>query len=508
MCIRDRTSTSGFRKKDYDRVSPKEVEVKYTETADIAGTFTLDCWSAVTSLVTHALKVKDMRLHDITANDPSVFYILHNSFNGILDAVWESVEAVLESSKEMVGRNNGVFLGLMIAASVSLIASLAFILRITIKVNKNKEEILKLFLDMPKLSVREQFEKCKAHFCTYQDADKADYEDRLPAEEEKDAKQEDRKEETDSLVETSAKSTCTRKSKRRYREYKSNIFFTVVGFVFFAGLLESYFLVYYLQFRSSSHNIIDIMGELGALYSTAFYSSFLFKAFQEYVATKGKGILQGMEPETYMLSIFDEFILVQGSFLQQHLENKKKNTKSYKSLFATIVYTNACDAGHLTAQDLADCSKHPILESGLHSATIAYWDVLRKFVDSFALMREEERDNAEIHRLLVHSSIDDNERMNNRYFTRAYKALSNLLVQDMTRKFDKEQNLILVLFIVLVAGVALIYLIAWNLFVETTRTSLWVTKCMLGIIPIKVILEVKSIKDFLASSSKKLIISS
>lgn len=502
------TNASNFRKKYYDRITPKEVEVRHTGSADIADTFTLDCWSAVTTLVIHALKVRDMSPNTIVADDPSVFYILHNSFNGVLDAVRDAVEAVHENSKDAVGKNNGVFLALTVVASVSLALSLGFLLRVIIKVNKNKEEILKLFLDIPKLSVREQFERCKAHFCTYQDVDRADHEEQLPAEEDKDAKLENRKEETDALVEEPAKKKCARKSKRKYREYRSNILLTVVGFAFFAGLLEAYFLAFYLEFRSSSYSTIEMMEELGALYSTAFLSSFLFKAFQEYVATKGKGTLQGMDPETYMLSIFDEFIIVQANFLQQHLENRKRNTKAYNNLFGRVVYASVCDADYLTAQDLADCSKYPILENGLHSATIAYWDVLRKFVDGFTLAGEEERDDAEIRRLLVHSSIDDNERMNNRYFTRAYKALFTMLSQDIIRQFDREEKLTLVLSIVFAVCVALIYWIAWNLFVETTRTSLWVTKCMLGIIPIKVILEVKNIKDFLVSSSKRLIISS
>jgi len=56
----------------------------------------VDIWSAIMAVAVHALTIKDMTLSDISNNDTSVFFIIQNSLNNILEATYDSTQAILE----------------------------------------------------------------------------------------------------------------------------------------------------------------------------------------------------------------------------------------------------------------------------------------------------------------------------------------------------------------------------------------------------------------------------
>eukprot|EP00826_Nyctotherus_ovalis_P055104 TRINITY_DN7297_c0_g2_i5.p2 TRINITY_DN7297_c0_g2~~TRINITY_DN7297_c0_g2_i5.p2 ORF type:complete len:266 (+),score=25.88 TRINITY_DN7297_c0_g2_i5:641-1438(+) len=107
---------------------------------------------------------------------------------------------------------------------------------------------------------------------------------------------------------------------------------------------------------------------------------------------------------------------------------------------------------------------------------------------------------------LLSSIFNKNERMKNRYFSRAYNELLNLSRKDLIRGFSAQNTLQLILLVVFTAVNFLIYFFIWTYFIASVRNSLWVTKCMLGILPINVVLEVGNIKKFLVNSSDELIL--
>jgi len=501
------TNVSDFREEHYLKINPTSVEIKYNKEGKIADLFNFDCWSAVTSLVIHALRVKDLDIVNIVDNEPSVYFILHNSFDGILSAIWDSTEHVLLNVKDLSNTNLNIFLALMIVASCSLVFSLSFILYVTLKVDKNKEKILMLFLDIPGYNVKDQFNKCKTYFVTYRDSDKSDHGERgLYEEEEKEEGKEQKikREETDELIEED-ENKRVKENKKKFKEYKSNSLLTVIGFLVFGALLEGCFLVLYLRSRHFSLKTVHLIEEIGVTATRMFSSEYLFKVIHEYISTKRNKKIQGVDSQTYLLNKFDEYIEDQQMFIKQHSDNKKLNTKAYRIFFNKLIFVDLCDPSYLNKQDYEDCGNYPILKRGLHSATIAYWDIMRSIVDFFTLIPEEHLVDEAIRKILVYPRVYTNERMQNRYFNKVYKALITHLSIDVANEFTTENNVVLTFSVVFVVVICLIYLIVWRLFEEAMRNSLWVTKCMLGIIPINIVLEVNSIKDFLINSSKALI---
>jgi hypothetical protein len=73
-------------KKNAERVNPSSVQVIYLEEEEMIQGLFLDCWSANMGLTIHGLKVH--KLTDVNAEQPSVFYVLENSFNGILNSIF------------------------------------------------------------------------------------------------------------------------------------------------------------------------------------------------------------------------------------------------------------------------------------------------------------------------------------------------------------------------------------------------------------------------------------
>ena len=68
----------------------------------------------------------------------SIFFIMQNCLNSVLEAVNSSTEAILTESNDSRQSNIQVFLYLLIAASCSLFVSLVFLLPVINKVKKNK----------------------------------------------------------------------------------------------------------------------------------------------------------------------------------------------------------------------------------------------------------------------------------------------------------------------------------------------------------------------------------
>jgi len=61
----------------------------------------VDVWSAVMGVAVHALTIRDMPLSQITMNETSVFLILTNSLNNILESISEATDAILDETVKL-----------------------------------------------------------------------------------------------------------------------------------------------------------------------------------------------------------------------------------------------------------------------------------------------------------------------------------------------------------------------------------------------------------------------
>ena len=125
-----------------------------------------------------------------------------------------------------------------------------------------------------------------------------------------------------------------------------------------------------------------------------------------------------------------------------------------------------------------------ILQKGLYSANVAYWDNMRSMATDF---NNSARDQKSIDVILNSDRMIDNEFLKDQYFDDSYKTLLNQLDSSIFYNFDKRDSQDTILFIVYIVILFMLYFIIWKRFMETTRHSLWVTKSMLAIIPLDII---------------------
>ncbi len=140
-----------------------------------------------------------------------------------------------------------------------------------------------------------------------------------------------------------------------------------------------------------------------------------------------------------------------------------------------------------------------ILEKGLYSANVAYWDNMRSMATDF---NNSARTDQNITDIMQSERLIQNEQLKDIFFAESYRQLLTQLDNSIFYNFDQKDQYDTVLFSVYMVVLLLLYLIVWRKFIENTRHSLWVTKSMLSIIPLDIITKVPKIKDFLLASSK------
>ena len=505
------TTSFSFSKTDLELINPSSIIVEHKKEDHIADESKLDCWSVIMSLVIHSLKTRNLPLGEILVTNPSVYYVVQNSYNNIFYALSNSNEAIQEASKSTASKNRIILLILTIIASIALIVSVILILRVTIMTNNSKEDILKLFIDIPTANVKEQLEKCKGYFLIVRGTDKDEFAEQEfqmeEAEKEENSEEVKKNDETAKLMEDGEESgKKTRKSKqKKFKPYNTNICLFIIGFSFFTLLLEAYFLSMFLRSHYFLNMAVTYIKEMGILARHSLVMSYLYEILKEYVGSKGTATIMRISSEEYMVNRIGSFVNEYQSILDNHNDHSKIIPKKYKELFDNLVFQNLCEY-MFTNSELEACNKYEILKKGMHTATISYWDHMREMFDYYQLRKDSE-DRIELAKTILNNRITyTNERMRNKYFALVFNNLLHTLGDDTENKFKVENRSLLIAFILFIVGILLIYAFVWREFVESTRVSLWVTKCMLGIIPINMILDVKNIKDFLTSSSKGLMV--
>jgi len=113
------------------------------------------------------------------------------------------------------------------------------------------------------------------------------------------------------------------------------------------------------------------------------------------------------------------------TFLKVHSENVDKHDSSYNAFFENLIYKSVCNSINdqfLTEDERSQCSTYlgGVLEKGLYSANLAYWDDMREIRDGFF---KSDRSSGYLRDLINSQRVIAVERLNEIYFSKAYKVL-------------------------------------------------------------------------------------
>ena len=170
------------------------------------------------------------------------------------------------------------------------------ILRVIIKVTKNKEEILVLFTEIPSRNIKHQLKLCKKCFNNLRDTNEEEFGNEKSEEETKEEKEEqdvdeleeDEDKKNDDGSEFIKKEKAHRKSQKKFKPYATNIISLLMKFLFFIILIESYFMISYFLSRSFLGKILAQIDEVYVITSRININVGLYSIFQEALGTNGK----------------------------------------------------------------------------------------------------------------------------------------------------------------------------------------------------------------------------
>jgi len=121
------------------------------------------------NVAVHAYIVKDMDLEEVTLESTSVFFLIKNCFNNILESIQDSTDAILTETETISDKVRLAVKILLYVASGSLLFSICLIFPVATKVDKNKDELLRHFMLIDREDVKVQLEKCRIFFNTMHD---------------------------------------------------------------------------------------------------------------------------------------------------------------------------------------------------------------------------------------------------------------------------------------------------------------------------------------------------
>ena len=97
-------------------------------------------------LIVAAYRLSTMADSAITKDDPTVQFVIKNFLDTVLSALNSATVILNDQSKSNQESDIIFFLGLMLAATCTLIFSLAFLVPVINLVKKSKQEVLELFM--------------------------------------------------------------------------------------------------------------------------------------------------------------------------------------------------------------------------------------------------------------------------------------------------------------------------------------------------------------------------
>jgi len=503
------------------KINPDKIDIQNT-----FGITTLSSEDAINGLISHALKLKMIWKPEKSSwdqdSDDSINYVIYNAYNSILGKLSNSLNAILENTDHDIGNNNTKFMIFFCVASGALLISISIVLPVVVKARKNKQELLGLFFEIPPRRISMQLEKCN-QFCRMIHGEneverpEMEDEDNINA---RGGKQEQKNvDEADALLENnvsnsaelSSKETGGRapagKKKKAIASYSTNIVALIFESFITLGILLSFFLYQYVRSHYFTDIVNHLMEELGETARRMYSNELYFSVCLELIATNGTSQVMNSVTENYIDTYGINIMREQESFLQSHSDNNEYNTKSYKKIFDSMIYSDICLLifSKTESEQIIECQKYMsgILQKGLSSANVAFWDSLRDVAKDFK--RTYPRSINLQTSMINDKRVRENHWLLFEYFSRAYNLLQEEMQTSLEGIFEYEEFLMMALFISYLCVLLIIYIIFVKLFIENTRNSLWVTKSMLTILPAEIILQVAKIKRFLVSATKSVI---
>ena len=218
---------------------------------------------ATEEIISKAYNIVSLDLADITVDNNDYFYVTYNLMNDYYLGLKASSEYYAVELFEKVNEKGGDFLILLLSSIASLILALLILFPILFQVNRTREKVISLFLDIPEKTVRGLYNKCETFISNLQ-----------VGEDEEMISEVDEDELEKQTEDNGAQDFIQRRRRKRFKNSGRNhrsLYLQIIGV---ALVLEAYFIYVYIGENLLLKNISTLMPELNSTSVAEAYFSF------------------------------------------------------------------------------------------------------------------------------------------------------------------------------------------------------------------------------------------
>ena len=222
--------------------------------------FNLD--QATLQVISRALNVMNSNLTSITESNTDLYFVTYNNFNDFYIGLRRSSELYVIELIDRTITKEEIFMVLLIISAVALIVALIVLFPVLRQVNKTREEVLSLFLDIPEKTVKGLYTKCENFISNLQVGEDDDMVSEL---------EDDSFEKNNEEVE--AADYQPRKKRKRFKNSGKSQRQFFLRFLFTACCIEAYFIADYFLSANLLNQVNSIVDEYNSTsVAESFYS--------------------------------------------------------------------------------------------------------------------------------------------------------------------------------------------------------------------------------------------
>jgi len=292
---------------------------------------------ATDQIIARAFEVTNQDVAEIGPDNSDYYFVTYNLLNDYYIALRNSSNFYVTELKDDTDNKATTFLILLIVSIVVLLFSVALLIPVLRSVNKTREEVLSLFLNIPDKTVRSLYTKCENFISNLQVGEDDDVVSEID-----DDEMFGNKHEEDNFMGDFTGRSGKRGSKRKFKNSGKSQKKFLLQFLFGGLVVEAYFVYNYLMANDMLNDVKDIIVEINSTSAAEGFYSFVNNAEKQLIIDNSVKILNSNTPEDVVIESIREMYNLDSEIHQEHSVNIKIHSDIYKDFFNDIMMLNPC----------------------------------------------------------------------------------------------------------------------------------------------------------------------
>ncbi len=265
----------------------ESITLSYANVTGLTTTDTYTIWQAIMELVASAMRIADMEAKKVVNTDPTVYFVLQNTFNNISQSIINSANEVVVIISKLVNSNRVRLLVMICGLNGAFAVILVLMGLLMYRIKLGKQNLFLLFMKLRHKEVTDEIAHCKKFASTYfylndteimedEEEDEANTLMKLPTKEGK-------KEHTDGW----ARDGSSHHNMRHCRSLNLSLGSLIVKMIILSAVAEGYFLLKYFL----ASKFLDSVSQIYNVYQGVIYeypsATFAFNV-QKYVRLRNR----------------------------------------------------------------------------------------------------------------------------------------------------------------------------------------------------------------------------